>query len=445
VLAGFALHRKSSLPLAAGLAAAAASLRLITKTKGEDLPLEEVFSEPPACEVPHACPESKFQLLDEGDFEEEDDAEGTDWVTSDAVMFEHVVPRGSPMPAPALAPALFTPQAQALPQEALALAASPQATSFPLLDDDGIPVSSLPALPHSLSPEFVEAADEFGFPLGPMIWEPDDPHQHCLESEGDTAWFSSGDVIRPPAPPVWTAPVSLAPPTAPQTLVAPAVHAPAYGAGTPVTPESMTSILESLRAEAAARGEATATELAVPMPVPAATIANGSTPQEALSFADWMLSTQSVDTAALPPAGIAPRVSAKTTLPSPRQHGRAPRLEAEDRRTSHLRGPALSEGTKRPLTPPSPKDKSVHPSSPPSPALVYHRSVAPMAPVQLEEPPSTRRPLTMVLVALILTVVLIAMALWGDGQISGKAKTPPWTQDPLPAREQVTTAKAPTL
>ena len=428
MLAGFALHKKSTLPLAAGLAAAAASLRLITKTKDEGTPLE-VFSEPPSCEGFHACPESKFQVLDEDAFEEDDAA---DWVSSDAVLFEHVVPAGCPMPAP--------PQ----PQQALAVPASPHATSFPLLDDDGNPVASLQALPSSMSPAFAEAADEFGFPLGPLVWEPDESDQHCLESEGNTVWFGPSDIVQAPAPPAWTAPVLLANTVVP-TAVTPVAITPARVPGPPSTPESVSSILESLRTEATAR-EDMLVESAPSLPEPSAAIAKSTSPQEPLSFADWMLSTQT--TAAVAPSSteVVSRTPIKTALPAPRHPGRAPRSEAEDPYASPMHSPAVEGGRRHPLmSRVSKEERAPDGPPPPSPALVYHRSVAPMAPVQLEEPPSTRGPLTMVLVALILMVVLLAVAMWGDGQLSGKAKAPPWSQDPLPAKEQVTTAKAPAL
>lgn len=81
---------------------------------------------------------------------------------------------------------------------------------------------------------------------------------------------------------------------------------------------------------------------------------------------------------------------------------------------------------------------------PHQPSLVYHRSVAPMAPVHQDEESDENRPLTLILATLIITTTLLAMAIWGNGYRTQKdTPPPPWTQEPVKAKERSTAAAVP--
>jgi hypothetical protein len=444
MLTGLALRNKSPLPLAAGLAAAAAGLSMMKKPKGENVETESESKAPAeapgiatfSCAAPSRSffpvrgEPSKFQVLDESDLDDDDsaDEQAKDWVDADAVAFTSNIPSGM---VPPLASAI-------LPSHA---------TSFPLLDDDGKVIVGHQMLPLPLPAVLAESAEEFGFPLGPLIWEPEteESRQICSGPEDDFLWFGSRRTALPQ-------PYQL-----PQEMVVPmpgavslpditvlAQHPAAGFGGVPdpsssyqltasAAPESVASILESLRAEAARRGESAALVASAPGMAPSGgQHVPGMAKKESLSFADWMLASQqpSPDATASHSscADSSRALPLQTVLPPARQAGEPPKFQLESPHPEQGHPPVMAE---RDLT---------H-----RPSLVYHRSVAPVAPVQEEEEePGEDRPLTLFLAVLILTTALLAVAIWGHGyQPSRDTVPPPWTQEPVTVKERSTASAVP--
>jgi hypothetical protein len=379
----------------------------------------------PACNRP-----SKFQILDESDAEEE---EPRDWVDADAIFTSEPhareLPPAAPLPAGVTLPA--------------------HATSFPLLDDEGNEMVGHQMLPVQLPAVFAESSAEFGYPLGPLIWEPETEESSliCMEPEDDFLWFgSSKAALPPPSELAREIVVPMSRVIAPPAITRPAMPAsggirwspdPVPSAPLQLTesppPESMASILESLRVEAALKGDLAAAGVPSSDPSSASLPALRGHPaaQEPLSFADWMLSTQLPQTGtALSPPTPAAQASAplRTSLPAPRKSGEFPRFDADS----------------PPVASPAHRPSIAESGLPQQPALVYHRSVAPMAPVHQDEGSDGTRPIPPILATLILTVTLLAMAIWGNGYRTQKDTPPaPWTQEPVTAKERSTAAAVP--
>ncbi|WP_113960799.1 hypothetical protein [Roseimicrobium gellanilyticum] len=434
MLAGLALRNKSPLPLAAGLAAAAAaSLSLMKKTRDDGAASEDqdqvLTATPPPC--PLFGSPSRFQILDESELDEEDE-ETRDWVDADAVFINEK----------RLPPVISFPAAMALPSHA---------TSFPLLDDEGNVIVGHQMLPVQLPAVLAESSAEFGFPLGPLIWEPETEGSTriCMEQGENIIWFGSSREAPPPPSQMAqeiVVPMSGVVSLPERTLsISRGIHwtpYPATSAPLQLTlsaaPESVTSILESLRAEAMLRGETAASGLVFDdgaSKVP--TLGGSRKSHEPLSFADWMLSTQQPQQSSAPlaapsvsPAAASSAAPSRSPLHAPGRQGEPPKVHPDDEVTS---APAQRPGM-----------TSAAPDPTRQPALVYHRSVAPMAPVDHADKPDGNRPLTLFLALIILTVALVAVAIWGDGYRTRKTSTPPpWTQEAVPAKAQSTASAVP--
>jgi hypothetical protein len=67
-----------------------------------------------------------------------------------------------------------------------------------------------------------------------------------------------------------------------------------------------------------------------------------------------------------------------------------------------------------------------------------------MAPVDLEEESGQNRPVTLILAAVILTIALLSVAIWGNGsRMRKESSPPPWTKEAVPAKEQSTASAVP--
>ncbi len=441
VIAGLAFRGKSSLPIAAGLAAAAASVRLFSKSRTSTAPGKAV---PPSKEVP--APEGA----------PEPDPVPPDWVDSAAVLPSD----GEP--------------AVVSPPEPAPLAEIPGQPAFPLLDDDGVPVE------HSKTPVPVSeltgalplggATPEFEFPLGPLIWEPGQDVVSCSEDNGETVWFGLNDLPveepsvprEPAAPPPgaisspFAAYLDLEADAAPDPAPEPAAGSAVEAQGSTAGPmESVSSIVESLRtgtaplmtslpdpmaviqepgpavheapAPAALPVPTGSPQAEVTLPTPPPTGATGAA-GEPLSFADWMLGTQAQDGAAPEPATPA---HTPTALPQPRRAGEAPRVASQPAQAGPVRMPSESGGGRRSL-----------PESRRTPGEaergITHRSVEPLAPSQPARG-ATYRPIAFVIVTVILAGVLLVAALWRNRGFEDAPSDAPWKPEPAPDGQVITT------
>lgn len=449
MLTGLALRNKSPLPLAAGLAAAAAGLSMMKKPKGDSegvamAPENEVPAEAPdttntslpapsiSCLATSGCAcggLSRFQILDESDLDDDagEEAATQDWVDADAVAFTSHTPSGVTPPS----------ASASLPSHA---------TSFPLLDDDGNVVVGHQMLPVKMPAVLAESAEEFGFPLGPLIWEPESEEsmQICAGPEEDFLWFGSrreGVTITSPYSPETFMQMPGAMSLPALTVLATPAPSPSWAPNASASfqltespaPESVASILESLRAEAVRRGETM-----IPQSVHAMAQTGGphvpgrAAANEPLSFADWMLASQQSPSDAH--ASLAPSPSQSSPrptpspLPSPRKAGEAPQFQIDGTRIgTPAHSPVAGEC-----------------EFPHRPSLVYHRSVTPVAPVQGDEESGEDRPLALFLAVLILTTALLAVAIWGHGYGTQKETSPaPWTQEPVTPKERATASAVP--
>lgn len=432
VIAGLALGRKRPLPLAAGLAAAA-SLRLLSKAKH------------------HGEPESPSakNILEQRRNASDDLPPVADWVDSKSVLEPFVSPGAVHLPPPVMhSSAGGTP-------------------AFPLLDDLGQLVQE-PEREDSPTPDATCAAGdaaEFGFSLGPLIWEPGQEVVSYSESHGETVWFGLRDtpveqLESKPAPqstPV-PAPVSLAEPlpTVPLQVV------PTTG------PETVASIMDSLRAEAGLTAGTPDPTSEAPVPGPPSmgqnpggptgafptpfppapekalpTMFQAAGPQglpagqmpflpstdtvpavapEGMSFADWMLASQLNISAQPTTTQIVPKSMGATALPAPRRLGESPRAAGDGPQPT---APSTSPDQTHSATSTSTKLPSRRTSPTPRAA---HRSVSPMAPSKLVAP-RTHRPLAFMILAVLLLAIAAAAVVWRNGGWIANAKDAdhPWS------------------
>ncbi len=467
VLAGLALRGKSSLPLAAGLAAAA-GFRFLTRAR-HPLP-------PP--EQPGALPSNGGSMLAGSGSPGHAPVETTDWVDSDTIAYAPPVLSGvhSPDEMPL----------QPVPPAPLA--------EFPLLDDEGVPVQE-PSYVGDSQPG-LGGASEFGLLMGPLIWEPGQEVVSYSDAVGETVWFGLRDVPHHPVevdtmpePVLAPAPTieSVAPPeihpdpppssAGPEVSFSPFIEAtspplevPAAMAHSHAVPsgdatESVTSILDALRAEGQAEVPATGapaiaspfsvfamasagppgvappahTSWAPPSPLLPGTAVVAPAPAysppppptdhtaappvhhpggEPMSFADWMLASQDPSTPPHPSQGdgAAPERPLPTSLPPPRIGGALPRSAGGSAPATVTLRSELSRGG---------HSSSSKRRSSASSGSTTHRSVSPMAPSDSGKQGIVRSLLVFVIAAL-LVAVLVGAAIWkyletGPGSTSSGA------------------------
>lgn len=455
VLAGLALSRSGRVGLAAGVAAAA-SVKLMNGGRRDEAGGHDdaqFFHPSPSAGKPWMAPVSPA--------ESSTTEEERDWVDSDAVFFEHVVPATEDV------------------QELL------KPKSLPLLDDEGNPIHDTDAGLHAGVLPGAADGPRYDFPLGPLIWEPGRTVQSCSDGTGETVWFGwQAEPEREDAAPGVVSddtPPTVGPPSVldlqqgaespesvssdenaiaesvevlaealnvglPGAVPPPSVDAPSGGSGTGVEEAPQATGLEPLpwelpvsSPETAGNGGSTqgtrSSFMLLPddePEVPSAPAAVGT--HEAGGETVLPQPSSMPPELGHVPSAIVPKTAVRAGLPQPRRAGELPRQVHEA---------ALPAGTlcRNALAEPDEKHVLLTRLLPGANAVQaaprhrQERTLAPLAPVGATS--AARRWPVMLAIAMVLMVgVFLAAGWWRGGELLKKVENLPWRQWIEPGRTQ---------